>query len=114
MDGSIRNVYEAEIIRLQEDLMDLEVGTDAYNAVQEELLKALNVLNEMVKIEDARKGAKVDTAVKVGTFTAGLLLTPVITTFCQRYLAKFIGTVEQMETFTSTPGRSISSWFRWK
>lgn len=106
--------YEVEVRRLQDVLNECEPGTEEYNAVQAELMKAMEVMNEMVKIEHARKGAKVDTAVRVVTFVGGLVLTPVITTLCQRNLAKFIGTVEQMETFTSTPGRSMSSWFRWK
>lgn len=106
--------YEVEIHRLQDELKSLTPGTDEYKAVHEELLKALEVMNETTKIEDSRRGAKTDTVVKVTTFAAGLVLTPVITTFCQRSLAKFIGTVEQMETFTSTAGRSMSSWFRWK
>ena len=106
--------YEVEVHRLQDELKSLTPGTDEYKAVHEELLKALEVMNETTKIEDSRRSAKTDTVVKVTTFAAGLVLTPVITTFCQRSLAKFIGTIEQMETFTSTAGRSMSSWFRWK
>ena len=106
--------YEVEIHRLQDALRKLEPGTEEYNAVHGELLKAVERMNDIVKTEDARKGAKTDTVVRVVTFVGGLVLTPVITTLCQRNLAKFIGTVEQMEIFTSTPGRSISSWFRWK
>ena len=106
--------YEVEVHRLQDTLKTLDPGTEQYEAVHQELLKALEVLNETTKIEDSRRGAKTDTVVKVATFAAGLVLTPVITTVCQKHLAKFIGTIEQMDTFTSTPGRSMSSWFRWK
>jgi hypothetical protein len=113
MDGVMAR-YEVELHRLQDKLKQLEPGTDEYNAVQAELLKAIEVMNEVDKTEDARRGAKTDTAVRIVTFAAGLVLTPVITTVCQRNLAKFIGTIEQMETFTSMPGRSIASWFRWK
>ena len=112
--NSIAANYEVEVLRLQNRLKELDPGSDEYDAVQEELLKAMNVANEMVKIDDARKGAKVDTTIRIMTFMGGLVLTPVITTVCQRNLAKFIGTVEQMETFTSSAGRSLSSWFRWK
>lgn len=114
MDKDIKARYEAEVQRLQDKLCELEPGTDEYSVVQEELLKAMNVLNEMTKDENARKGAKTDTVVRVVTFVGGLVGTPIITYCCQKKLAKFIGTVEQMETFTSMPGRSISSWFRWK
>jgi hypothetical protein len=105
--------YEVEIRRLQDELTACEPGTDAYNAVQTELLKAMEVMNEMVKIDHARKGAKVDTAMRVATFVGGVILTPAVTYCFQKKLAKFIGTVEQMETFTSMAGRSMSSWFRW-
>ena len=114
MDEAIVARYEVEMHRLQDRLKELEPGTDEYNAVQGELLKAMELMNELVKTEDARKGAKTDTTVRIMTFVGGLLLTPVITTLCQRSLAKFIGEVEQMETFTSMAGRSMSSWFRWK
>lgn len=114
MDTGIEAKYEVELRRLQDRLSQIDPGSDEYDAVQEELLKAMNVMNEMVKIEHARKGAKVDTGIRVATFVGGLVLTPVITTVCQKHLAKFIGTVEQMETFTSMPGRAMSSWFRWK
>ena len=106
--------YEVEVHRLQDELKSLTPGTDEYKAVHEELLKALEVMNETTKIEDSRRSAKTDTVVKVTTFAAGLVLTPEITMVCQKSLAKFIGNVEQMETFTSTAGRSMSSWFRWK
>lgn len=114
MDDSIVARYEVEIHRLQDKLKQCEPGTEDYNAVQAELVKAIELMNELVKTEDARKGAKTDTTIRIATFAAGLVLTPVITTVCQKHLAKFIGEVEQMETFTSTPGRSIASWFRWK
>ena len=113
-NDAIEARYEVEVHRLQDELKTLTPGTDEYKAVHEELLKALGVMNETIKIEDARRGAKTDMVVKIVTFGAGLVLTPVITTLCQRNLAKFIGTIEQMETFTSTPGRAMSSWFRWK
>ena len=106
--------YEVEVHRLQDELKSLTPGTDEYKAVHEELLKAMEVMNETTKIEDSRISAIIYFFFYFSMLSAGLVLTPVITTFCQRSLAKFIGTIEQMETFTSTAGRSMSSWFRWK
>lgn len=114
MDATIKQNYELEVRRLQKELKELTPGSDEYSAVQGELLAAMNVLNEMTKDENARKGAKTDVIIRVATFVGGLVGTPIITYHCQKRLAKFIGTVEQMETFTTMPGRSISSWFRWK
>ena len=115
MYDDIKVNHEVEIKRLQDELSALEPGTDQYNAVQAELLNAINVLNEMAKTVDSRKGAKTDTIIRAVTFVGGMVGTPIVTYFCQKKLARFIGEVEQMETFTSTPGRSIGSWFRgWK
>lgn len=114
MDNTIKGNYEVEVKRLQNRLAELEPGSEEYGIVQEELLKAMNVLNEMTRDDNARKGAKTDTVVRVVTFVGGLVGTPIITYCCQKKLAKFIGEVEQMETFTTMAGRSISSWFRWK
>ena len=60
--------YEVEVHRLQDELKSLTPGTDEYKSVHEELLKALEVMNETTKIEDSRKSAKTDTVVKVTTF----------------------------------------------
>ena len=60
--------YEVEVHRLQDTLKTLDPGTEQYEAVHQELLKALEVLNETTKIEDSRRGAKTDTVVKVATF----------------------------------------------
>ena len=114
MDATIKQDYELEVQRLQKELKELTPGSDKYHAVQEALLAAMNVLNEMAKEENSRKGAKTDAILRAVTFIGGLVGTPIITYCCQKRLAKFIGTVEQMETFTTMPGRSISSWFRWK
>ena len=114
MYDDIKVNQEVEIKRLQDALTEHSPGTDEYNAILEALMTEINSLNEMVKTIDARKGAKTDTIIRVVTFIGGLVGTPIVTYFCQKKLAKFIGTVEQMETFTTMPGRSISSWFRWK
>lgn len=110
----IEKRHNEELNRLYDKLSTLEPGTEEYTKVLTELMKAKDGENELKKIHDAKEEAKWDRAIKIGTFAAGLVLAPVVDTVCKRSLAKFIGTVEQMETFTSSPGRSISSWFRWK
>lgn len=110
----IEKRHNEEMNRLYDKLATLEPGTDEYAKVLTELMKAMDGGSELNKINDAKEEAKWDRVFKIGTFAAGLVIAPVIDTVCKRSLAKFIGTVEQMETFTSSPGRSISSWFRWK
>lgn len=106
--------HEDELNRMYDRLEALQPGTDEYAAVLSEIMKARNGENEAKRLKHDRDSAKVDQYVKIGLFVGGLILTPVIDTLCKRNLTKYIGTIEQMETFTSSPGRSISSWFRWK
>lgn len=109
-----QNRHDEELNRMYDMLSTCEPGTDEYERILGEIMKAKEGETELLKIEDARKAAKIDTKIRVGTFVAGLIFAPIIDTICKRSLAKFIGTVEQMETFTSTPGRSMSSWFKWR
>lgn len=106
--------HQAELNRMYDKLETLEPGTEEYDAVLADIMKAKAGENERYKIEVEHDTARKDLAIKVGIFVGGLVLTPTIDLLCKRNLAKYIGTVEQMETFTSMAGRSISSWFRWK
>ena len=99
----IKNRHEEELNRMYDKLETLEPGTEEHEKVLEEILKA-----------ETSKTEKKEVNLKLVSIVAGIALTPVMDTLCKRYLAGFIGKVEQMETFTSSPGRSISSWFRWK
>ena len=112
--ANIETRHEMVMTRLYDKLEGLEPGSEEYEKVFTELMKAMDGKNEFTRIEDARNDAKKDRVIRIGTFVAGLALTPAIDYFAKKGLAKFIGTIEQMECFTSTPGRSIGSWFRWK
>ena len=106
--------HQAELLRMYDKLETLEPGTDEYDAVLSAIMKAKSGENERYRIKAEQDTAKKDLVVKVGIFAGGLIVTPLIDLACKRNLAKFIGTVEQMETFTTSAGRSISSWFRMK
>ena len=106
----IQKMHNEELNRMYDKLANLEPGSDEYEKMLAEIAKATNVRNESKKVGNEKK----DLMIKIGTVAAGVLLTPIIDTVCKRSLAGFIGKVEQMETFTSTPGRSMSSWFKWK
>ena len=99
----VKNRSEVELNRMYDTLKNLEPGTEEYE----------KVLGEILKVENSKKEKK-EVNLKVASIAAGIVLTPVVDTLCKRYLAGFIGKVEQMEYFTSSPGKSISSWFRWK
>lgn len=117
----IHERQDAELNRLYDKLNTLEPGTDEYEKLLSEITKATTVRNENRKIEIAeteaktcKSNAKKDIAIKVATIVTGVLLTPVIDYALKRSMVNVIGKVEQMETFTSTAGRSMSSWFKWK
>lgn len=106
----IQKRHDEELNRMYDKLNELEPGSEAYEKMLAEIAKATTVRNESKKVGNEKK----DLAIKIGTVAAGVLITPMIDYICKRSLAGFIGKVEQMETFTSTPGRSIGSWFKWK
>lgn len=106
--------YDQELQRLLKKLNELEPGTEDYDKVHKAYLEAVDRKNELKKTENAEKASKADLKIKIGLGVAGVVLTPVIDYICKKGLAAFIGKVEQMEYFQSSPGRSISSWFRWK
>lgn len=112
--NTLKKRHDAELHRMYDKLGTLEPGSEEYDQVLSEIMKAKGGEIDLIKIEADKEAARKDLMIKIGTFTAGLLLAPVIDTLCKRSLAKYIGTIEQMETFTSTPGRSMSSWFKWK
>ena len=65
---------------------------------------------EAFKIEEARKGHKT----QVWMFVAGLVVPVTLELVAKLILTDKIGKIEQFESYTSTPGKSMSGWFRWK
>lgn len=115
----INEMHVKEMKRMYSSLSKLEPGTDEYDKLLSQIMKAEDRRLEVDKIESANcesenknKEARKNRLIQIGTFSAGLLIPPIIDLICKRNLTKLIGTVEQMETFTTTPGRSISGWFR--
>lgn len=106
--------HEVEVLRMYDELKKLEPGTPEYDAVLSQITKARSGENEAKKIENDRETAKKDRYIKIVTIAGTALVVPIVDLLCKRNLAKFIGTVEQMEYFVSSAGKSISSWFRWK
>lgn len=111
---AIESRHEKELIRMYDLLGTLEPGTEEHDKVLSEIMKAREGENELKKIESDRKSAKTESWIKVGTFVVGLIAAPLIDLGVKKSLTKYIGTIEQMDTFTSTPSRGMSSWFRFK
>lgn len=72
--------------------------------------KNIHQSDEMFKRNEANKDRKVQIAI----FAAGLVATPAIEVICKTIYANKICKLEQFETFTSSAGRGIASWFKWK
>lgn len=62
----------------------------------------------------AREKEQKDRMVQIGIFAAGLLAGPVIEVITKTIYANKICKLEQFETFTTSAGRGISSWFRFR
>lgn len=70
--------------------------------------------SQRIDEENKRDEAKRNRKVQIGMFVAGLILTPTIDYVVKSKFADRLCTLEQFETFTTTAGRSISGWFKWK
>ena len=111
---TIESRHEKELNRMYDMLESLEPGTEEYEKLMSEIMKARDGENELKKIESERNSAKTENWIKVCTFVVGLIAAPLIDLGVKKSLTKYIGTIEQMDTFTSTPSRGMSSWFRFK
>ena len=96
----------------QEHWEKLDVEKAKFEAEKErfEAEKAEHIRKEEFEKEEAIKSRYV----QIGIFAAGLIITPIAEYIVKGALASKIGKIEQFETYTSSAGRSISSWFRLK
>ena len=96
----------------QEHWEKLEAEKAKFEAEKEkfEAEKAERLRKEEFEKEEAIKSRYV----QIGIFAAGLVITPIAEYIVKGALASKIGKIEQFETYTTSAGRSISSWFRLK
>lgn len=91
---------------------------DLYKAdvsYQEWIDKLENEKAEHLREEDQKKEeTKLNHVIHIATFAAGILLPPVLDIICKTYYAKRVCEYEQTDTFTTSAGRGISTWFRFK
>lgn len=62
--------------------------------------------------ENRKKERKKEYVVKGIEFVGGVVVAPAIAYVANKGLVKYIGTIEQMETFTSSAGRAIGRMFK--
>lgn len=70
--------------------------------------------HEKEKLETEKSENKKNRWVKAGEIFAVTILVPVIYYCANKGLIKEVGTVEQMEHFSGTPGRSLGKMFNFK
>lgn len=97
------NRHEVELNRLYDHLSTIEPGTEEYDKILTELNKARESEIEVAKVNVN----KYDLAIKVGSIVLTAFVVPLITHGLNRSMVKHIGTVEQMEIFTSTAGKKM-------
>lgn len=103
------NRHEVEMNRLYDHLAKLQPGTEEYDNVLSELTKARESEIEVSKV----KVNKHDLAIKVGSIVLATFVAPALTYGLNRSMVKYIGKIEQMEIFTSTPAkRMIPDFFK--
>lgn len=82
---------------------------------QIELSKLEDARQEKLREEELKKAeSKKSLIIHCAEIGIGVILAPVIDFFCKKALAKLCIAFEEHGTLTTTPGRSLSSMFRFK
>ena len=117
-----------------EDAKDAEPGTKEGDAAFEQAMEAAKLCADLIKIDDAREEQErrremdeekqtrdeklkaresvINTVVRGVEIVGTIVLVPTLTYVFNKRLATHIGTVEQFETYTTTPGRSLGKMFK--
>lgn len=97
-----------------DDAMSL-TDKDAKTQSFREAMEAVDRLNEMQKIENSVPKLK-DRVIDISMRVIEIAVIPVslklVDLKCHKSLVRMIGTIEQMECFTSTPGKAIGKMFK--
>lgn len=114
---------EEDAQAFEEAMAALDKAIELYRleASHDEQIEKLKIENERLKVENEKnlrdeaakkKEAKNDRIVQVVTFGAGLVLGPTIDYFFKSGFARYICEFEKDYNFITTPGKSLSSIFR--
>lgn len=133
MNGLQKLMAELAVKKL-EDAKNAESGTEEGVAAFDQAMQAAKLCADLMKMDDAReeleqrremedkkqareeefreKESKRNMIFRCVEIAGTLVIIPVVTYVTNKALIKDIGTIEQMETFTSTPGRALSKMFK--
>ena len=98
------------------DAVSKQIEFDKIDVAHEEQLAKMKMEEDKNLREEAANEEKLrkDRYVQIGIFAAGLIATPIIEVVTKTIYANKICRLEQFDTFTTSAGRGISSWFRFK
>ena len=105
------------------EALSKQIEFDKIDASHKEQVEKLKIENERLKAEceknlrdetAKKKEAAKDRWVQIGIFGAGLVVAPIIEHVSKKGFARYICEFEKDYTFTTSPGRSLSSLFRFK
>lgn len=94
--------------------MDESIDPEKRAMYFKEAMEATDRLNEMDRFDSSKKEQNLNRVVRyveVAAVPAGLMI---LDSFFKWRFMKTVCSFEKDYTFTTTPGRSISSFFRWK
>lgn len=98
---------EKELSYLFIELKRFDPSTDEYAKVRAQISAIIKDQIELNKASLEAKNAKKERIIKWTQVGGGIILTPIIGYFINRKLIRVVGEVEQMEIFTTTPGKKI-------
>lgn len=113
MANGVDALREQELIKLYQKLDALDVLDDEYEIVLARIHTLEGDNQKALEITNAADNTAKDRKSRWVTFGVGLVAGPVIDTIAKTFLASKICKMEQYDSFTSSAGRSISSWFKW-
>lgn len=98
------------------EALDKQIEFDKIDVSHEEQVAKMKMEEEKNLRDEAANEEKLrkDRMIQIGIFAAGLIATPIIEVVTKTIYANKICRLEQFETFTTSAGRGISSWFRFK
>jgi hypothetical protein len=97
-----------------ESVLVYEEGSDEAKHAFKEAMKAIELRNEMEKIEDTKKSEKKNTVLKIVEIVAVPVGLFVLDAAFKTYYMKKVCNFEKDYTFTTTPGRGLSGLFQFR
>lgn len=98
------------------DAMDKQIELAKLEASHREHIEKQRAEDKRNRREDEfkREEARKNRNIQIATFFVGMIVPPIIDVVRKTYFANHVAKLEEFDTFTTSAGKGISSWFRWK